>query len=263
MLLGKLEKRITDQRMLGLIRRYLEAGIMVNGVVMERYEGTPQGGPASPILANVLLDEVDKELEKRGLSFVRYADDLNVYVRSRRAGEDAMQTLRRLYARLKLRVNEAKSAIDRPENRKFLGYSFWDREQTVKRRVAPKALEAMKERVREITNRNRGRSLGTVIQELRRYLTGWKEYYKLAETPYVFRDIDTWFRRRLRAVQLKQWRRGTTVYRELRARGVPDHLAASAAGQAKRRWNTASHRALHIALPNSYFNQVGVPSLAS
>ena len=262
-LLGRLGKRITDKRMLGLIRRYLEAGIMVNGVVMERYEGTSQGGPASPILANVLLDEVDKELEKRGLSFVRYADDLNVYVRSRRAGEDAMQTLRRLYAGLKLRVNEAKSAVDRPENRKFLGYSFWTREGTVKRRVAPKALEAMKERVREVTSRNRGRSMGSVIQELRRYLTGWKEYYKLAETPYVFRDIDTWIRHRLRAMLLKQWRRGTTVYRELRARGVSDHPAASAASQAKRWWNTASHRALHIALPNSYFDQAGVPRLAS
>ena len=191
------------------------------------------------------------------------ATRLNVYVGSRRAGEDAMQMLRQLYARLKLRVNEAKSAVDRPENRKFLGYSFWNRGETVKRRVAPKALEAMKERVREITSRNRGRSMGLVYQELRRYLTGWKEYYKLAETPYVFRSIDTWIRHRLRAMQLKQWRRGPTVYRELRARGVPDRLAAAAASIAKRWWNTASHRALHIALPNSYFAQVGVPRLAS
>ena len=261
-LLGKLEKRIRDKRMLGLIRRYLEAGIMVNGVVMDRYEGTPQGGPASPLLANVLLDEVDKELEKRGLSFVRYADDLNVYVGSQRAGEDAMRALRRLYARLKLRVNEAKSAVDRPENRKFLGYSFWNRGDAVKRRVAPKALEAMKERVREITNRNRGRSMGSVYQELRRYLVGWKAYFHLADTPYVFQGVDTWIRHRLRMAQLKQWRRGTTVFRELKARGVPDRLAAAAAAQAKRWWNTASHRALHIALPNSYFDGIGVPRLA-
>src|SRR6266581_3220855 len=143
-LMGRLEKRIGDKRMLGLIRRYLEAGSMANGVVMERDEGTPQGGPLSPLLANVLLDEVDKELERRGLSFVRYADDLNVYVRSKRAGEDAMQTLRRLYADLHLRINEAKSAVDRPQNRKFLGYSFFVRGGMVKRRVAPKALEAMK-----------------------------------------------------------------------------------------------------------------------
>ena len=262
-LLGRLEKRIKDKRMLGLIRRYLEAGIMANGVVIERHEGVPQGGPLSPLMANVLLDEVDKELERRGLSFVRYADDLNVYVGSMRAGEDAMRTLRRLYARLKLRINEAKSAVDRPENRKFLGYSFWNREGTVKRRVAPKALAAMKERVREITSRNRGRSIGSVFKELRRYLTGWKEYYKLAETPYVFRGIDTWIRHRLRAMQLKQWRQGTTVYRELRARGVPDHPAAAAASHAKRWWLTAAHKALNIALPNSYYDQMGVPRLFS
>src|ERR1700674_1170164 len=153
-LMGRLEQRIGDKRMLGLIRRYLTAGFMADGVVVERYEGTPQGGPLSPLLANVLLDEVDKELEKRGLSFVRYADDLNVYVRSRRAGEDTLQTLRRLYARLRLRINDAKSAVARPWDRKFLGYSFWVAPgRVVKRRVAPKALEAMKERVREITAR--------------------------------------------------------------------------------------------------------------
>src|SRR5216684_4200926 len=181
-LMGRLEKRIGDKRMLGLIRRYLQAGIMVNGVVMERYEGTPQGGPLSPLLANVLLDEVDKELERRGLSFVRYADDLNVYVRSKRAGEDAMQTLRRLYAHLRLHINESKSAVARPQDRKFLGYSFWDAEGgEVKRRVAPTALAAMKARVRQITGRTRGRSLNVVVAELRSYLPGWREYFRLDE----------------------------------------------------------------------------------
>ena len=263
-LMGKLAERIADKRMLGLIRRYLEAGIMANGVVVERREGTPQGGPLSPLLANVLLDEVDKELEKRGLSFVRYADDLNVYVRSKRAGEDAMQTLRRLYARLRLRVNEAKSAVARPWDRKFLGYSFWVAPgRKVKRRVAPKALAAMKERVREITARNGGKSITVVIANLRSYLAGWREYFRLADTPRVFADLDEWIRHRLRQVQLKQWKRGPTVYRELRARGVPDRLARSAAAHAIRWWRTTGLGALHTALPTSYYDQMGVPRLAA
>jgi group II intron reverse transcriptase/maturase len=263
MLMGRLEKRIGDKRMLGLIRRYLTAGIMANGVVVERIEGTPQGGPLSPLLANVLLDEVDKELEKRGHAFVRYADDLNVYVRSRRAGEDTMQTLRRLYARLRLRVNEAKSAVARPQDRKFLGYSFWyARGGEVRRRVAPKALAAMKERVREITSRNGGRSIAVVIAELRSYLAGWKQYFRLAETPRVLGDLDEWVRHRLRAVQLKQWKRGTTVFRELRARDVSQLLAASAASFARSWWRVAAHKALQVALPTSYYDRMGVPRLA-
>lgn len=262
-LMGKLSARIEDKRMLGLIRRYLETGIMANGVVVERVEGTPQGGPLSPLLANVLLDEVDKELEKRGLNFVRYADDLNVYVRSRRAGEDAMQTLRRLYARLRLRVNEAKSAVARPWGRKFLGYSFWVAQgRKVKRRVAPKALEAMKERVREITSRNGGRSMDRVIAELRSYLTGWKQYFWLADTPRILGDLDEWIRHRIRQAQLKQWKRGTTVYRELRARKVCERNARAAAAHARRWWRTAAHPALSVALPMSYYDRLGVPRLA-
>jgi group II intron reverse transcriptase/maturase len=262
-LMGKLSARIEDKRMLGLIRRYLEAGIMANGVVVERVEGTPQGGPLSPLLANVLLDEVDKELEKRGHAFVRYADDCNVYVRSRRAGEDVMKTLRRLYGRLRLRVNEAKSAVARPWGRKFLGYSFWVAPgRVVKRRVASKALEAMKERVREITTRNGGRSVAVVIAELRGYLAGWKQYFRLADTPSIFKSLDKWVRHRLRLVQLKQWKRGRTVYRELRARGVPDRHARVAAAQAARWWRTAGHGALQTALPTSYYDGLGVPRLA-
>ena len=262
-LMGKLAGRIEDKRMLGLIRRYLEAGVMVTGVVVERVEGTPQGGPLSPLLANVLLDEVDKELEKRGHAFVRYADDCNVYVRSRRAGEDVMKTLRRLYGRLRLRVNEAKSAVARPWDRKFLGYSFWVAPgRVVKRRVAAKALEAMKERVREITARNGGRSITVVIVELRSYLAGWKQYFQLADTPSIFDALDEWIRRRLRLVNLKQWKRGTTVYRELRARGVPEPMAAMAAFFARRWWRTAGHRAFQFALPTSYYDRMGVPKLA-
>ncbi len=262
-LMGRLEKRIGDKRMLGLIRRYLEAGSMANGVVMEREEGTPQGGPLSPLLANVLLDEVDKELERRGLSFVRYGDDLNVYVRSKRAGEDAMQTLRRLYAHLRLQINESKSAVARPQDRKFLGYSFWDAEGgEVKRRVAPTALAAMKARVRQITGRTRGRSLRVVVAELRSYLPGWREYFRLDETPRRFQNLDAWIRRRLRMVQLKQWKRGAKVFRELRARGLSKRSAAEVAAYCKRWWRTAGHVGLHTALPNSYFDRIGVPRLA-
>lgn len=261
-LMGRLAKRISDKRMLGLIRRYLEAGIMANGVAMERYEGTPQGGPLSPLLANVLLDEVDKELEKRGLAFVRYADDLNVYVGSRRAGERAMQTLRRLYAELKLRINEAKSAVARPWNRKFLGYSFWVAPgRTVKRRVAPKSLEAMKDRVRNITSRNGGRSMSSVMTELRGYLEGWKQYFVLAETPKVFSELDKWIRHRLRQVQLTQWKRGRTIYRELRRRGTADDVSRQVAANSRRWWHNSA-MLLHVALPTAYFDVQGVPRLA-
>jgi group II intron reverse transcriptase/maturase len=261
-LMGRLEKRLGDKRMLGLIRRYLEAGIMANGVVVERYEGTPQGGPLSPLLANVLLDEVDKELEKRGLAFVRYADDCNVYVHSRRAGERVMQGLRHLYERLRLRVNEAKSAVDRPWNRKFLGYSFWVAPgRKVKPKVAPKALEAMKERVRGITARSGGRSMAAVVKELREYLTGWKLYFRLAETPGVFKDLDEWVRHRLRQVQLKQWKRGRTIHRELLRRGTSEQVARKVAANSRRWWNNSA-KALNLALPASYYDEIGVPRLA-
>jgi RNA-directed DNA polymerase len=262
-LMGRVAERLADRRLLGLIRRYLVAGILADGVVIERYEGTPQGGPLSPLLANVLLDEVDRELEKRGHTFARYADDCNVYVQSKRAGEDVLQTLRRLYARLRLQINEAKSAVARPWDRKFLGYSFWVAPgHTVKRRVAPAALAAMKAQVRTLTGRTRGCSIPTVVAELRGYLLGWKAYFRLADTPGVFMALDQWLRRRLRVVYLKQWKRGVTAFRELRARGVSQRVAAQAASHARRWWFTAHHAALHIALPTRYFDQLGVPRLA-
>ena len=261
-LMGRLARRIEDKRLLGLIRRYLEAGMMANGVVMERREGTPQGGPLSPLLANVLLDEVDKELEKRGHAFVRYADDCNVYVRSRRAGERVMGLLRRLYANLRLRVNEAKSAVDRPQNRKLLGYSFWSaRGGEVKRRVAPKALTAMKDRVREITRRTRSQSIERVAQDLRSYLTGWKSYFRLADTPKIFRELDKWIRHRIRALHLKHWRHGPTIYRELRARGLSE-LGATRVASNRRRWWKNSAQLIHVAFPTRYFDQLGIPRLA-
>ncbi len=262
-LMGRLDKRMEDRRMLGLMRRYLEAGIMADGVVMERYEGTPQGGPLSPLLANVLLDEVDKELEQRGLSFVRYADDLNIYVGSLRAGEDAMETLKRLYARLRLRINEAKSAVARPWDRKFLGYSFWVAPgRKVKRRVAPKALEAMKQRIRELTARSGGRSMKTVFAEVRGYLSGWKQYFRLADTPRVFSNLDEWIRHRLRMVQLRQWKRGRTIYREMKRLGANEDAALRVASNSRRWWRNSS-MLLNTALPTSYYDRMGVPRLAS
>lgn len=262
-LMGRLDKRIGDRRVLGLIRRYLNAGMLANGVAVERYEGTPQGGPLSPLLANVLLDEVDKELEKRGHAFVRYADDCNVYVRSKRAGERVMGLLRQLYERLRLRVNESKSAVDRAWNRKLLGYSFWvARGRVVKRRVARKALAAMKERVRIITRRTRGRSMGQVVQELRSYLVGWKAYFRLADTPGIFSDLDEWIRHRLRAIHLKHWKRGTTIYRELRARGLSQHGAAKVASNGRRWWRNSA-LLINAAFPIRYFDELGVPRLAA
>ncbi len=265
-LMSRLAKRVTDRRLLGLIRRYLDAGIMAHGVVVERHEGTPQGGPLSPLLANVLLDEVDKEREKRGHAFARYADDCNVYVRSKRAGERVMEGLRRLFAKLRLRVNESKSAVARPQDRKFLGYSFWyAKGSEVKRRVAAKALIAMKDRIRDITKRSGGRSISTVIKELRGYLVGWKNYFQLADTPRVFSELDEWIRHRLRAIHLKQWKRGTTIFRELVKRGMrPDGPTGARRIAANgRRWWKNSGKAINIAFPITYFDGLGLPRLAA
>jgi group II intron reverse transcriptase/maturase len=262
-LMGKLAKRIEDKRVLGLIRRYLDAGIMLHGVVTERHEGTPQGGPLSPLLANVLLDEVDQELEKRGHAFVRYADDCNVYVRSRRAGERVMGLLRRLYAGLRLRINESKSAVAPASKRQLLGFAFWyGPGRVVRRRLAPKALGRMKDRVRLITGRMRGRSLQQVCEELKGYLSGWKQYFQLVETPGILARLDEWIRHRLRALQLKQWTRGRTIFRELRRRGLSRTTAAKVAAYGRCWWRNSA-MAIHIALPNSLFDELGLPRLAA
>jgi RNA-directed DNA polymerase len=261
MLMGRLAKRIADRRVLRLIRRYLNAGILANGVVIERHEGTPQGGPLSPLLANVLLDEVDKELEGRGHAFVRYADDLNVYVRTQRSGERVMASLRKLFGKLKLRVNETKSKVRRATASKFLGFSFWvAKGRVIRRRVAPQAIARMKERVRELTRRSAGCSIAQMCKPLGLYLKGWKAYFRLAETPGVFGEIDGWVRHRLRAVQLKHWKRGRVVYRELIARGMPAHEASKVAGNTRRWWHNSA-MALNMALPNSLFAELGVPRL--
>jgi group II intron reverse transcriptase/maturase len=260
-LMDRLSKRIADRAVLRLIRRYLQAGIMVHGVVAERYEGTPQGGPLSPLLANVLLDEVDRELERRGHRFVRYADDCNVYVRSQKAGERVMAALRKLYGRLRLKVNEAKSAVASAFGRKFLGYCLWQRNGEVKRAVAAKALETFRQRVRQITQRSGGRSMAQVAEELRRYVPGWKMYFRLAQTPRVFRGLDEWLRHRMRALQLKHWRRGTTMYRELRALGASSEHAARIAANAGRWWHNSRFE-LNRVLSLSYFDRLGVPRLS-
>jgi len=262
MLMGLVAQRITDSRVRTLIRRYLEAGIMVAGVVHERYEGTPQGGPLSPFLANLLLDVVDREMEHRGHRFVRYADDCNVYVRSKQAGERVMEGLVALYADLKLTINAAKSAVARAWERSFLGYSFWVAPgKTIKRRVAPKAYQKLQTRLREITARNGGRSLTQVVALLRSYLVGWKSYFRLADTPNVFASVDKWLHRRLRMLMLKQWRRGRTMYRELQRRGVGGAALGVAARYGRSWWHVAAHKALHIALPGRYFDSLGVPRL--
>jgi len=211
----------------------------------------------------VLLDEIDKELEKRGHAFVRYADDLNVYVRSKRAGERVMEAMRHLYARLKLRINEAKSAVARATERKFLGFSFWVAPgRKVKLRVASETWKRVKERVRTLTRRVVGKSMAAVCKELGEYLVGWKAYFRIAETPRVFADTDKCVRHRLRALQLKHWKRGPTIYRELRARGMSDHTASRVAGNGRRWWHNSA-LGLHIALPNRLFDELGVPRLAA
>lgn len=259
-LMSRVERRIPDRRLCRLIRRYLRAGILANGVTKERDEGTPQGGPLSPLLANLLLDEIDKELERRGHAFVRYADDCNVYVASRRAGERLLERLRTLYGKLHLRVNEKKSKVARTEDVSFLGYVVRRVKGKVRKGVADSSIAKLKDRVRELTPRTAGRSLETICGELRAYLLGWKNYFRLAESKWLLRRVDGWMMRRLRAVQLKQWRRGPTVYRALRARGVAVDIASRVATNAHRWWRTAGS-GLNIALPTSFFEGLGVPRL--
>lgn len=261
-LMERLSRRVDDKAVLRLIRRYLTAGIMDNGVVMERYKGTPQGGPLSPLLANVLLDEVDRELEKRGHRFARYADDCNVYVCSQKAGERVLAGLRKLYARLRLKVNEAKTAVGSVFGRKFLGYSLWlTREGQVKRTIARKAEAAFKQRVRQITRRTVGCSMEDVVESLRRYVLGWKGYFQLEQKRWKFRTLDKWIRHRLRALQLKHWRRGTTAFRKLVAMGASPEVASQAAGNI-RSWWRSSQRGLHRVLTIAYFDRLGVPRLS-
>jgi group II intron reverse transcriptase/maturase len=261
-LMHRLARRIDDKSVLRLIRRYLAAGAMDGGVVIERHEGTPQGGPLSPLLANVLLDEVDRALERRGHRFVRYADDCNVYVRSRRAGERVLAQLRWLYDRLHLKINDVKTAVADVTERTFLGFGFgFDRDGNVSRKIAGKALARFKQRIRAMTRRSAGRSLAQIAERLRAYVPGWKGYFRLAQTPVAFLDLDKWLRHRLRAVQLKHWRSGTTTFRALRALGVSHDDAARIAACDGRWWYT-SGKVMNRALTVAYFDRLGVPRLS-
>jgi RNA-directed DNA polymerase len=261
MLMGRVAKWVEDKRMLKLIRAFLNAGVMEHGLVSPSEEGTPQGGPLSPLLSNLMLDDLDRELEGRGLRFVRYADDCNIYVRSGRAGERVMQSITRfITGKLKLKVNESKSAVARPAERKFLGFSFTSGRQP-KRRIAPKSLLRFKKRIRELTKRNRGVSLERMVEELAQYLVGWRGYFGFCQTPTVLRDLDSWIRRRLRCFQWKQWRRGTTRFAELRKRGASKDQAATSAGSARGPWHLSLSPTLNLALPSAYFDSLGLPKL--
>ena len=259
-LMSRVRVRVKDRRVVRLIHRFLKAGVFtLEGMVEPTGEGTPQGGPLSPLLANLILDELDKELEKRGHRFVRYADDGNIYVHSRQAGERVMASVSRfLERRLRLKVNEAKSAVDRPWNRKFLGFTF-TRSRPNRRKVSEKALKAFRVKVREVTSRTRGRTIRQIVAELRRTILGWRAYYRFTEVPSPLRDLDKWIRRRLRSYHWKQW--GRRGYRELRRRGVSRDLAWNTAKSAHGPWRLSQSPALVIALPTRYLAALGLPNL--
>jgi RNA-directed DNA polymerase len=260
-LMAAVAYRVSDKRMLKLIRSFLTAGVMELGLVSPIDEGTPQGGPLSPLLSNLVLDELDRELEKRGHRFVRYADDCNIYVSSERAGQRVMEGVTLFITRrLKLKVNADKSAVARPWQRKFLGFSL-SPGKAGKRRIAPKALQRFQGKARELTARTRGRSLEQVVKELASYLRGWRSYFGFCQTPSVLVRLDRWIRRRLRSLVWKQWKRGTARFRELRARGVSADLAAKTAGSGHGPWRIAKSPALHLACSNTYFDALGVPRL--
>jgi len=260
-LMAAVARRVADKRMLKLIRAFLTAGVMENGLVGPVDEGTPQGGPLSPLLSNLVLDELDRELERRNHCFVRYADDCNIYVRSQRAGERVKRSITGFITRrLKLRVNEQKSAVARPVERKFLGFSFTNAREP-KRRIAAKALVRFKRKVRELTGRTRGIGIERMTKELSSYLRGWKGYFGFCETPTVLESLDQWIRRRLRSMIWKQWKRGKVRFRELCDRGVSRKLAATTAGNTHGPWHIANSPAMSHAFPIAYFDSLGVPRL--
>ncbi|MBU4273845.1 MAG: group II intron reverse transcriptase/maturase [Actinobacteria bacterium] len=261
MLMGRIAKRVEDKRMLKIIRAFLNSGVMEGGLVSPTVEGTPQGGPLSPLLSNIMLDDLDRELERRGHKFVRYADDIVIYVRSERAGRRVMESITRFITRkLKLKVNSEKSVVDRPRKRSYLAFSFTGGENP-RRRIAPKAIARFKKRIRELTRRTRGISIEQMIADLRRYLLGWRAYFGFCQTPSVLRELDSWIRRRLRSVIWKQWIRGRTRYAELRSRDIGRELAAKTAGSPHGPWRISRSPALNYAFPNAHFHALGLPTL--
>jgi RNA-directed DNA polymerase len=261
-LMARVAERVADKRVLRLIRAFLSAGVMEQGLVRPIDEGTPQGGPLSPLISNLVLDEFDKELERRGHRFCRYADDCNIYVRSRRAGERVMASVCRfLTVKLRLKVNESKSAVAQPEERKFLGFTISN--DGSERRIAAKALDRFKTRVRELTCRTSGVSVDQLIEPLARYLIGWRGYFGFCQTPVVLSNLDAWIRRRLRMYIWRQWQNGPNRFKELRRRGVPKFGAAVAAGSPTGFWRMSRHPAVHQALRISYFDSIGLPRVAA
>src|SRR6202171_3442655 len=259
-LMARVAVRVTDKRVLKLIRAFLKSGVMEDGLVSPVDEGTPQGGPLSSLLSNVVLDDLDTELARRGHRFCRYADDCNIYVRSRRAGDRVMASVSRfLTQKLRLTVNEAKSAVARPEERKFLGFSISN--DGSERRIAPKALDKFKTQVRDLTHRTRGISLPQLIEELTPYLIGWRGYFGFCQTPRVLTNLEAWIRRRLRSYLWRQWQNGHNRFKELRRRGVPKFNAAVAAGSPTGFWRMSGHPAVQQALRNHYFDSLGLPRL--
>ena len=260
-LMTAIARRLSDKRVLRLIGAFLKVGVMEDGLVSPAEEGTPQGGPLSPLLSNIVLDELDRELERRKHRFVRYADDCNIYVRSERAGLRVMSSITGFLARrLQLKVNEAKSAVARPGERKFLGFSFSNNKEP-KRRIAPTALLRCKERIRELTRRTRGISMEQMTKELAAYLRGWKSYFGFCQTPSLLQALDEWIRRRLRSMIWKQWKHGKQRYAKLRQLGVGQDLAAQTAGSPHGPWHLAKSPALSYALPIGYFDSLGLPRL--
>jgi RNA-directed DNA polymerase len=260
-LMGQIAKRVGDKRLLKLIRAFLNAGVMENGLVSPSVEGTPQGGPLSPLLSNLVLDELDRELERRGHRFVRYADDCNIYVRSERAGQRVMESITQFITqKLRLKVNEAKSAVARPQERKFLGFSF-SAGPEVKRVIAPKALDRFKRRIREITRRAKGVSMKTTIEELAPYMRGWRGYFGFCETPEVLIGLTRWVRLRLRAAMWRQWKTQRRRREALMELGVRSRLASNTAGSGLGPWYLAKAKALSVGLSNAYFKSLGLPSL--
>ncbi len=261
-LMGQVAKRVADKRLLKLLRAFLTAGVMENGLVSPVDEGTPQGGPLSPLLSNLVLDELDRELERRGHRFVRYADDCNIYVRSVRAGQRVMESLTRFIGqKLKLKVNREKSAVARPQERKFLGFSF-TRHREPKRRIAPKATVRFKQRVRELTGRTRGVSLEERVRELASYLRGWRSYFGFCQTPWVLVNLDSWIRRRLRSVLWAQWKHVRRRWAELEQRGVSRAWAKKTAHSNLGPWRLSHDPSICQALPNAFFDALGLPRVA-
>lgn len=260
-LMGQLAKRIEDKHLLQLIHKYLKTGIMINGVVMNSEEGTPQGGPLSPLLSNIVLDELDKELEKRGHSFVRYADDCNIYVKTPKAGNRVMKSVTSfIEGKLKLKVNTSKSAVDRPWKRKFLGFSFTSHKEP-KVRIAKASINRMKDKIRDITSRSKPYSMEKRIEKLNQYLTGWCGYFALADTPSVFKDLESWIRRRLRMCMWKDWKKPSTKVRKLIGMSIPKGKAYEWGNSRKSYWRISNSPVLHRALGNSYWSSQGLKSL--